>query len=74
MTRQEAVERLNELPSVFIEKAYSLDIAQEEVQLQYNSFLKGLYKEKRVADNPTNPGFIYFQLGKWKVVMETEED
>ena len=76
MTRQEAIERLNGLPTKFIEskKIYSLDIIQRKVQLQYDSFLKGLYKEERVADDSANPEFIYFQIGPWRITMETEED
>ena len=74
MTRQEITERLTELPSGVIEQAYSLDVILGTLQLQYDSFLKGLYKSQRVADNPANPGFIYFQFGSWTVMMEKEEE
>lgn len=74
MTKQEIMENLEELPDQLIEKAYALDVILRTLQLQYDSFLKGLYKAERIPDKPGNPMFIYFRIGKWRVIMETEED
>lgn len=74
MTKQEIIENLEELPDQLIEKAYALDVVLGTLQLQYDSFLRDLYKAERIPDNPGNSKFIYFRIGKWRVIMETEED
>lgn len=72
--RLRIIKSLNKLPLILIEKAYTLDVIQGTLQLQYDSFLKGLYKAERIPDNPSKPGFIYFQIGPWRVIMDSEED
>ena len=74
MTRQEITEKLSELPNRFIEKAYGLDVLRGTLQLQYDPFLKSLYRAERIADNPLEPEFIFFQIGSWKITMETKGD
>lgn len=72
MTREEIIKSLDEVHGSFIEKAYILNVLSHTLQLQWDSHLAYKFKDKRVPHE--KPDFIAFQVGSWRIVMETEED
>lgn len=70
MNKQEMAGCLLELPSDIAEKAYSIELIDKKVTLQWDSFLADKYAE--YAKVKANKAFIWFKVNGWKVSMETE--
>jgi len=70
MTKKEIICDLLDLPDGLIEKAYSLDVVNRKLQMQYNSLL-----EAEMIDclDEQQEDFLYYHYKGYWIVMEKED-
>ena len=75
MTKQEAIDRINELPDNVLEKAYNVELIKKRVVCQHDRYLEDKYRDFKIISKPVALGdiFTYFRIGNWDVAFETDD-